>query len=234
MSAEKKTDKSVPMDVPVDISWGEKGEGKREIKDSFPLRFPSFTFTNPTKKRKAKSIGDEKFLIVRKDKDVADKKDTDKKDAVEKKEGAVSAKRTEGLVARLSSLNLLLSSYLSLALNLFLLLLFVTSVLKFAFAVKNDIHMKSLKKIKEGQMDVEECRRQYVLNKCNPEDRVPALEQQCAEWERCMNRDPFRIEVTSVIFRVVSDSLEQLFSGFSMRSLAIGAFFAVLFMRVLR
>ncbi|KAL4814972.1 Di-sulfide bridge nucleocytoplasmic transport domain-containing protein [Aspergillus spinulosporus] len=37
------------------------------------------------------------------------------------------------------------------------------------------------------------CAKDYVDNRCGGGDRLPALETVCANWERCMNRDPAKV-----------------------------------------
>lgn len=34
------------------------------------------------------------------------------------------------------------------------------------------------------------CTKHYVDNKCEPHSRVPAMQVQCTEWEKCMQRNP--------------------------------------------
>jgi hypothetical protein len=34
------------------------------------------------------------------------------------------------------------------------------------------------------------CRHEYAINRCLPDTRVPAMNEKCNEWEKCMHRDP--------------------------------------------
>lgn len=38
--------------------------------------------------------------------------------------------------------------------------------------------------------EISQCSKQYVENRCSPEQRVPAMERSCLLWEQCMKRDP--------------------------------------------
>lgn len=226
----------VPMDIPVRIRWArrrkdgsEEGEGaKSPIDKAFPFSFSSFTFSNPSKKRKIKTALAEPSALKSLEDKIA------RSHAVGRREDRRAARLKEAapLSQKLFSLNCLISSYLSLLLNAFLVGLLVVLVLKFVFTVKNDIATKSLKRMAEARMDIEDCRRKYLINRCGPGDRVPAMEEKCVEWERCMSRDPLRAEVTAAVFRVASESLEELFGGISVRSVLIGFLFVFLLFKL--
>lgn len=34
------------------------------------------------------------------------------------------------------------------------------------------------------------CSRHYMDNRCDPATRIPAMQETCSMWERCMRRDP--------------------------------------------
>lgn len=133
------------------------------------------------------------------------------------------------LFERLLRANYILSSYLSLLLNGFLVLLSILLIVKFILMVKNDISVKTIRKLEENKQKIEECTRQYKLNRCSPEERVPALEEKCKEWETCMRSDPLREELTRVVFQVASSTIEEFLNGISIRSAFIStAIIAVL------
>ena len=37
---------------------------------------------------------------------------------------------------------------------------------------------------------VKECTKLYMENKCHPDERIPAIETLCRDWEICMKKDP--------------------------------------------
>lgn len=37
------------------------------------------------------------------------------------------------------------------------------------------------------------CTKHYMDNKCDPSTRVPAMQNQCIEWEKCLQRDPLAV-----------------------------------------
>ena len=54
------------------------------------------------------------------------------------------------------------------------------------------------------------CSRQYQENRCNPDQRVPAMEKVCMEWEACMSRDPS----TTSRARLHAETIAEILNGF--------------------
>lgn len=84
----------------------------------------------------------------------------------------------------------LISSYLQLLFNVITSSITIYILINAIKTVKSDINLKMEEYASEIAMEVSRCARSYVENKCAPDTRVAALEAQCSEWERCMNRDP--------------------------------------------
>ncbi|AOA64951.1 Nucleus envelop protein [Komagataella phaffii CBS 7435] len=57
--------------------------------------------------------------------------------------------------------------------------------------VKSDISAKMAQKVQELLVERAVCKRNWNENGCSPDRIVPALEQQCAAWEKCINKDPY-------------------------------------------
>ncbi|OMJ84890.1 hypothetical protein SteCoe_13872 [Stentor coeruleus] len=75
-----------------------------------------------------------------------------------------------------------------------------TAVLFFSIIICSVVVMTYLEfnnrvkaKVIENELIVNECTRNYLANRCHPEDRVPVTEKQCLEWEICLNQDPKRV-----------------------------------------
>ncbi|CCC70882.1 hypothetical protein NCAS_0F03980 [Naumovozyma castellii] len=66
----------------------------------------------------------------------------------------------------------------------------VTVILFFAYQfvtlVKKDVDFKLQRKLVENDYRIQRCEENYVRNQCEPELRVPALEELCNEWFHCM------------------------------------------------
>lgn len=54
------------------------------------------------------------------------------------------------------------------------------------------------------------CSRQYQENRCSPEQRVPAMEKVCMDWETCMYRDPS----TTSRARLHAETIAEILNGF--------------------
>lgn len=145
----------------------------------------------------------------------------------------------EGVLSQLMAAKFVLSEYVSLIFKTFFVILLILITLKFILAAKNDIKEKTLKSIESNRKRIEECKRNYKINRCTPGERVPALEAQCNEWEVCMQSDPLENEITKVAFKVAGETVEAFFSSMSIRSTLIttaaaSAFLAVLLARISR
>ena len=92
----------------------------------------------------------------------------------------------------------MLSSYLQLIVNFIAIIYIMFNVYTIIKSIKQDINHKIFIQSKNLLVEIESCRRQYSENHCFP-DPVPALERQCAYWEKCMNQNPHGVGNTSSI-----------------------------------
>jgi hypothetical protein len=75
--------------------------------------------------------------------------------------------------------------------------------------VTQDVEFKVQESSSKVSDQMTECSKQYLQNRCAPDIRVPAIEHQCQEWERCMNQDPKKIgraRVSAVTFAEIINS----------------------------
>ncbi|KAI5187169.1 hypothetical protein NEHOM01_1978 [Nematocida homosporus] len=189
----------------IDLDWGRKGP-KKPLNRTQPYQL---TFFSNPKKRKV----DEKLILSHTDSSTTTRSSL--------KSTSNASFLSYFTLDRLIKANYVISSYLSLILNSFLVFLCMLLILKFIISVKNDISIKTIKQLEKNKLKIEECTRQYFLNKCDPSERVPALEDKCNEWAACMRADPFREEITKVVFQVASDAIEEFLTGVSIRSVLI-------------
>ncbi|CAG8948831.1 hypothetical protein HYFRA_00001954 [Hymenoscyphus fraxineus] len=82
-----------------------------------------------------------------------------------------------------------LSEYIQVGFNLLFLFLTVFGIYTFWSAVKEDITNASNIEISIAQESIAQCARDYVNNRCGPDQRVEALRKVCADWDVCMRRD---------------------------------------------
>lgn len=123
-----------------------------------------------------------------------------------------------------------LLSYVQVSFNIILLLVLIWSIATFVKAIRDDIESKIQIHAMELMDKVSACARDYRENRCDPKDRVPALEKVCNEWEICMNQDSAIIAKRSklsaqTVGEVVNAFLEQL--TWKSFSLLAASFFTV-------
>ncbi|KAI9851259.1 MAG: hypothetical protein M1838_004092, partial [Thelocarpon superellum] len=108
------------------------------------------------------------------------------------------------------SLPHILSYYTQLSLNLFLVFGFVYIIYSFWSTIRSDVDKASEEARAEVLADMAVCAHQYVENRCEKSNRVPAMESVCNNWERCMNRDPSSVGRA----RVSAHTFAEIFNSF--------------------
>lgn len=104
----------------------------------------------------------------------------------------------------------ILSFYAQLCLNLFFVGAIMLTVWTFWKAIQADVNRASVEAREILAAEVSACTRHYVNNKCGKDVRLPALESQCDDWERCMNQD-----VNSVArARIGAHTFAEIFNSF--------------------
>lgn len=87
----------------------------------------------------------------------------------------------------------ILSWWAQLVVNLSLFSLAVYVVFGFVSAIRAEFE-QAAEEVSDGILaEMAVCAKNYVDNKCAGNDRLPALETVCDNWERCMNRDPAKV-----------------------------------------
>lgn len=129
----------------------------------------------------------------------------------------------------------ILSFYAQLAFNFFLLSLVAYLIWCFCSAVSSDVDKEAAKEIAEVIAQQARCVKDWQENRCDPETRVRQLESFCAEKERCMNQDPYKVGrarvsahtfagifnsfVEPISFKAMAFTLILVFGCFAVRSL---------------
>lgn len=84
-----------------------------------------------------------------------------------------------------------LSLYLQLLVNFVAFAFAAYIVYSVVSTIKHDIDEKLQQEASHRLIEMAACRRAYHENQCAPDTIVPAMEQACAHWQKCMNQDPF-------------------------------------------
>lgn len=125
--------------------------------------------------------------------------------------------------------------YAQLLFNLLLMGIVAYVMVVFVLTLRGDIKRKIEVFTMDAIKEISRCSRDYYKNKCLVHERAPALEDQCIQWEKCMNRDPQSIgrsKITAHTFGEIVNSFLQPISWkalFLCNILVFGAFFLVNF-----
>ncbi|KAJ2199700.1 hypothetical protein IW139_000896 [Coemansia sp. RSA 353] len=103
-----------------------------------------------------------------------------------------------------------LSGYLQLAFNVFMVGTVLVLVMHVLVTIQHDVNAKVHEHSAEILHEISACSKQYLDNRCDPLMRVPAMEQACAAWEACMHRDPSKVSRS----RVSAETLAEIVNGF--------------------
>ncbi|KAJ5594681.1 uncharacterized protein N7459_000889 [Penicillium hispanicum] len=87
----------------------------------------------------------------------------------------------------------ILSWWAQLMVNLSLFSLAVYIVFTFVSAIRAEFDQAAEEVSDTIMAEMANCAKSYVDNKCSGDQRLPALETVCENWERCMNRDPAKV-----------------------------------------
>lgn len=160
--------------------------------------------------------------------------DSDSEPAIAKPQGAVKQTFAMSIAGVLSwieahpHLPSVLSYYLQLFVNTVLGLTFLYIVYSAWHGIIVDVEIESNKHAAEVMVEIARCAREYNVNRCRPEEVVPAMQQACGVWETCMNRDPKRVaraSVTAKTFAMIFNSFVEEFSYKSMVCFAVFLYF---------
>ena len=86
-----------------------------------------------------------------------------------------------------------LSYYVQFLLNFFLAFCVMYVLYGIFSTISNDITERAMMESSEILAEMAVCAREFNENKCERDSRVPAMETVCNSWERCMQRDPYKV-----------------------------------------
>ncbi|KAJ2673426.1 hypothetical protein GGI25_004688 [Coemansia spiralis] len=107
-------------------------------------------------------------------------------------------------------LPLVISGYLQLGFNIIMALVVLYIVAQVLLTIHRDVNAKVQEYSAEILQEIAACSKQYLSNHCDPQLRVPAMEQLCSVWESCMHRDPTKVGR----LRVSAETLAEIVNGF--------------------
>ncbi|KAG2230221.1 hypothetical protein INT48_002091, partial [Thamnidium elegans] len=80
-------------------------------------------------------------------------------------------------------------TYIQMAFNIVITITVLYIFIKIVLVVKQDFKLKALEHFDVLHQEKIICTKNYMLNHCGQEDRVPAIETMCMEWANCMQKD---------------------------------------------
>ena len=86
-----------------------------------------------------------------------------------------------------------LSYYVQFLLNLFLALCVMYVLYGVFSTISNDITERAMTESSDILAEMAVCAREFKENRCERHTRVPAMETVCNNWEKCMQRDPYKV-----------------------------------------
>ncbi|KAG8160912.1 hypothetical protein KVR01_009176 [Diaporthe batatas] len=100
-------------------------------------------------------------------------------------------------------------------------------------AIRGEVLYSSEKARAQLMEEMNACSRRYIENKCSPiQDRLPALEGMCNEWETCMSQDSNVVAGVKASAGHLADILNEFFSRLSWKATVTLSTFSIIAMLV--
>ncbi|MCJ1405485.1 hypothetical protein MMC11_008713, partial [Xylographa trunciseda] len=104
--------------------------------------------------------------------------------------------------------------------NVFIISLVAWIIYKFYLTIANDVNVKVEEEAKMIMAEMASCSTHFLKNRCNMENRVPAMEPLCENWARCMTRDPYSIGRAKIGAHAFAEIYSSLIDPISNKALA--------------
>lgn len=113
----------------------------------------------------------------------------------------------------------LVSSYLQLFFNVFIVLVVLYVIVSFLRTIQADVNTKVKQFSARRQSEIEDCQNKFLVNRCDSGYRAPALQELCAKWEMCMNQDPDEVGRAKVSAQTFAEILNSLIEPISYKAM---------------
>jgi len=113
----------------------------------------------------------------------------------------------------------ILSFYVQLLMNFFLVGLLMYICYAFWSVLKGDVDKALQKAISQAVNDMAICANNFVTNGCGKSHRAPALSVVCDEWDACMNADPKMVGKAQVGARTFAEIFNSFVEPISTKSM---------------
>jgi len=81
--------------------------------------------------------------------------------------------------------------------------------------MKEDLHQKRAHEMEVVLLEIGQCTKDYYDNRCEPQNRRPAVEEYCLQVEKCMLQDPMKVIQSSkmtaaLLAEIINEFIEPL------------------------
>ena len=122
-----------------------------------------------------------------------------------------------------------LSYYVQFLLNLFLALCVMYVLYGIFSTISNDISERAMMESSEILAEMAVCAREFKENKCERDSRVPAMEMVCNNWEKCMQRDPYKVGRSRLSAGMFAEIVNSFIEPISLKAIVRSFFLALSF-----
>ncbi|KAF9560198.1 hypothetical protein CPC08DRAFT_636885 [Agrocybe pediades] len=112
-----------------------------------------------------------------------------------------------------------LLGYLQFFFNLSLILIFLYLFVQFIITVQRDVQLRISEYSQDIIQEISVCAVHYKDNRCAEGNIIPAMIQQCSNWEACMNRDPSVVGRARVGAELIAEVLDGFVERISWKTL---------------
>lgn len=111
--------------------------------------------------------------------------------------------------------------YLQLLYYAFLLFLSAWVIYSFWATIKQDVDMKTEEQASIIMLEMDVCRDRFEENRCEKSSRVPAMKSMCESWERCMNKDPYKLGRAKISAHTFAEIFNSFIEPISYKAMVI-------------
>lgn len=104
----------------------------------------------------------------------------------------------------------IIAKYLQVFFNAVIIAGVLYMIYSFYATIQADVNRASEEAVAEILTEMAACSKNYVDNRCGADNRLPALETVCRNWELCMNRDPNAVKRA----RLSAHTFAEIFNSF--------------------
>lgn len=112
-----------------------------------------------------------------------------------------------------------LSYYVQFLLNIFLAVCVMYVLYGIFSTISNDITERAMMESSDILAEMAVCAREFKENKCERDSRVPAMETVCNSWEKCMQRDPYKVGRSRLSAGVFAEIVNSFIEPISLKSI---------------